>query len=65
MPIIPSIDENLVARGIFLDFEQMMNEEKPQIAGVLINNEYKCYVIDPRLEIVVRDRIESRKRKMW
>lgn len=65
MPKIPSIDENLVARGIFLDFEQMMNEEKPQIAGVLINNEHKCYVIDPRLEIVVRDRIDSRKTENW
>ena len=49
------IDSDLITRGIYIDFEQRIKEDLPQIAGVLIDDEYTCYVVDPRLENAVKN----------
>ena len=59
------IDEKLVERGIYLDFEQALKEEVPQIAGVMVEREYTCNVVDPRLERVAKNRNANRKSERW
>lgn len=62
---MPQLDSETLERGIYLDFEQGMNEEIPQIAGVLIDGEYTCYIVDPRLEGAAEDRRVKRRGERW
>jgi len=62
---IPTITHEIITKGIYLDFEKPIKEETPQIAGVLIDDEYTCYVIDPRLKEVAEDRRAKRTTERW
>lgn len=53
---IPPVNQETITKGIYLDFEKPIKEETPQIAGVLIDDEYTCYVIDPRLKEAAENR---------
>ena len=59
------IGDKMVESGIFLDFEQALKEEVPQIAGVMVAREYTCYVVDPPLERVAKNRNANRKSERW
>ena len=59
------IDSDLITRGIYIDFEQRIKEDLPQIAGVLIDDEYTCYVVDPRLENAVKNWQIKRRNENW
>ncbi len=59
------IDSDLITRGIYIDFEQRIKEDIPQIAGVLIDDEYTCYVVDPRLENTVKNLRIKRRKENW
>ena len=50
MTRLPRFDSQTLERGIYLDFEKAEKEKIPQIAGVLIDGEYTCYVVDSRLK---------------
>ena len=52
----PELNDEMVSRGIYLDFEMGMEKEIPQIAGVLVDGEYTCYVTDPLLEEAAESR---------
>ena len=59
------IDSDLITRGIYIDFEQRIKEDLLQIAGVLIDDEYTCYVVDPRLENAVKNWRIKRRKENW
>ena len=59
------IDSQTIRRAIYIDFEQRIKEDIPQIAGVLIDKEYTCYVVDPRLENAVTNWRIKRRKENW
>ena len=65
MKEIPPIDEKLVERGIYIDFEKTLRAEIPQILGVMIEGQYICYVIDSCLELAAINRIKQKTSENW
>ena len=59
------MNPEIVNRGIYLDFEKQIDDEKPAIAGVLVDDDYTCYGLDPIIEEAVTILQSSRDNEQW
>lgn len=59
------MNPDVVSKGIYLDFEKQIEDEKPAIAGVLIDEDYSCFGLDPTLECAVTYLQSNRVNEEW